>query len=216
VWADLISLSLGKSIMCDEPVTNWLRQLEGRDEQAALQLWQQYYREVVELARARLAATSRRVVDEEDVAQSVMRCLYEGAAMGQYTEVVNRQQLWQLLATITIRKVIDKQRLLNQQKRGSGMVRGDSALRRHADDDCGSGFDRLSGDHPTPEVLAIAVEEYQRLMGRLDDDCLREIAQYRLDGYKNEEIGERLGLTSRSIERKLQRIRQIWAEESPQ
>jgi DNA-directed RNA polymerase specialized sigma24 family protein len=199
----------------NEHVTSWLRQLESRDEQAALQLWRRYYHEVVELARARLGAASRRVVDEEDVAQSVMRCLYEGAAIGQYIDVVNRRQLWQLLATITIRKVIDKQRLLNQQKRGSGMVRGDSALQRQAEDNCGSGFDRLSGDNPTPEVLAMAVEEYQRLMGRLDDDRLREIAQDKLDGYQNEEIAERLGLTCRSIERKLQRIRQVWAEEFP-
>jgi RNA polymerase sigma factor (sigma-70 family) len=205
-----------KIVSADEPVTNWLRQLESRDQQAALRLWRRYYREVVELAGARLGAKSRRVVDEEDVAQSVMRCLYEGAAVGQYTDVVNRQQLWQLLATITIRKVIDKQRLLSQQKRGSGKVRGDSALQPDADDDCESGFDRLCGESPTPEVLAIAAEEFQRLMDRLDDDRLREIAQDKLDGYKNEEIAERLRLTCRSIERKLQRIRQVWAEEIPQ
>lgn len=197
----------------DESVTNWLRQLEARDQQAALQLWRRYYREVVDLAGARLAAKSRRVVDEEDVAQSVMRCLYEGAAIGQYKDVVNRQQLWQLLATITIRKVIDKQRLLNQQKRGSGTVRGDSAVQRSAAEGGGVGFDRLSGDHPPSEVLAIAAEEFRRLMGLLDDDRLREIAQYRLEGYKNEEIGERLGLTCRSVERKLQRIRKLWADE---
>jgi RNA polymerase sigma factor (sigma-70 family) len=200
----------------DESVTNWLRQLEVGDQEAAGQLWQRYHRELLTLARARLGPKSRRVVDEEDVAQSVMRCLYEGAASGQYTDVVNRQQLWQLLATITIRKVVDKQRMLNQQKRGSGMVRGDSALQRNADIDGGAGFDRLSGDCPTPEILAIALEEYQRLMSLLDDDRQREIAQYRLDGYKNEEIAEQLGLTCRSIERKLQRIRQIWAKEVPE
>ena len=34
---------------------------------------------------------------EEDIAQSVLRCLYEGAARGQFATVVNRQELGQLL-----------------------------------------------------------------------------------------------------------------------
>ena len=77
----------------------------------------------------------------------------------------------------------------------------------------GAGFDEILGDAATPEVLAIAVEEYQRLMRVLDDDRLRTIAQCKLEGHRNEEIAERLGLTCRSIERKLQRIRQIWEGE---
>jgi DNA-directed RNA polymerase specialized sigma24 family protein len=47
----------------------------------------------------------------------------------------------------------------------------------------------------------------------LDDDRLRQIAQSKLEGYTNEEIGKRLGLACRSIERKLQRIRQVWVGE---
>src|SRR5688500_14994225 len=112
----------------DEAVTRWLRELEGRDQEAARLLWQRCYREHVEQARARHGMTRRRVADEEDVARSVLRCLYEGAARGQFAAVVNRQELWQLLASITIRKEIDQQRLLKKRKRGGGRVRGDSVL----------------------------------------------------------------------------------------
>ncbi len=197
----------------DEPVTHWLRQLESGDEAAARLLWQRYYRELVELARARFGTTPRRVADEEDVALSVLRCLYEGAARGQFAELVNRHDLWQLLAAITGRKVIDQQRLLNRQKRGGGRVRGDSALHGYDDGRSSAGFDQFRGDAATPEVLAIAAEEFQRLMVLLADDRLRQIAQCKLEGYRNEEIGERLGLACRSIERKLQRIRQVWEGE---
>ena len=200
----------------DEPVTCWLRQLEVGDEDAARLLWQRYYRELVELARARFGTTPRRVADEEDVALSVLRCLYEGAARGQFAELVNRGELWQLLAAITGRKVIDQQRRLNQQKRGGGRVRGDSVVHGNDDDRSSVGFDQFGGDAATPEVLAIAAEEFQRLMLLLDDDRLRQIAQCKLEGYTNEEIGQRLGLACRSIERKLQRIRQIWATELEQ
>ena len=73
----------------DEAVTRWLRQLEARDQDAARLLWQRYYRELVELARARLGQTPRRTADEEDIALSVLRCLYDGAAKGQFAAVVN-------------------------------------------------------------------------------------------------------------------------------
>ncbi|MFO0897434.1 MAG: ECF-type sigma factor [Pirellulales bacterium] len=197
----------------DEPVTYWLRQLEAGDENAARSLWQRYYRELVKLARARFGTMPRRVADEEDVALSVLRCLYEGAARGQFAELDNRHDLWQLLATITGRKVIDQQRLLCKQKRGGGQVRGDSVLSGSNDEHLGVGFDQFRGDAPTPEVLAITAEEYRRLMHLLADDRLRQIAECKLEGYANEQIGERLSLACRSIERKLQRIRQIWRDE---
>jgi DNA-directed RNA polymerase specialized sigma24 family protein len=203
-------------VSADESVTLWLRRLEGRDQDAARLLWQRYYRELVELARARLGQTPRRTADEEDIALSVLRCLYDGAAKGQFAAVVNRHELWQLLATITIRKVIDHQRLLKKKKRGGGKVRGDSIFKASDGDGWaagGAGFDEILGDAATPQVLAIALEEYQRLMRVLDDDRLRTIAQCKLEGHRNEEIAERLGLACRSIERKLQRIRQIWEAE---
>ena len=109
--------------------------------------------------------------------------------------------------------MIDQQRLLKKRKRGGGRVRGDSVLDAGDGDGWGAGFDEILGDAATPEVLAIAVEEYQRLMRALDDDRLRTIAQCKLEGHLNEEIADRLGLACRSIERKLQRIRQIWEGE---
>jgi RNA polymerase sigma factor (sigma-70 family) len=200
----------------DDRVTRWLRRLEAGDEDAARHLWERYYRELVELARARLGTTPRRTSDEEDVALSVLKCLCEGAVHGQFTTLANRHELWQLLATITGRKVIAHQRYLNKQKRGGGRVRGDSVL--HADNGDGSnaGFDQLRGDDLTPEELTITTEEYRRLMTLLDDDRLRQIAQCKLEGYTNAEIGKRLGLTCRSIERKLRRIRQVWEGELAQ
>ena len=197
----------------DEGVTRWLRELEAGDQDAARLLWRRYYRELVELARARLGQTPRRIADEEDIALSVLRDLCEGAARGQFAAVVNRRELWQLLATITVRKVINQQRLLKKQKRGGGRVRGDSVLKVNDGDGWGAGFDEILGDAATPEVLAIAVEEYQRLMRALDDDRLRTIAQRKLEGHRNEDIADALGLACRSIERKLQRIRQLWESE---
>ena len=61
-------------------------------------------------------------------------------------------------------------------------------------------------------MLTIIEEEGQRLLGALEDPKLRQVALWKLESYTNDEIAEKLQLTTRSVERKLQRIREIWSE----
>ncbi len=44
----------------------------------------------------------------------------------------------------------------------------------------------------------------------LNDPGLRQIAFWKLEGYTNEEIAEKLECTLRTVERKLERIRAYW------
>ncbi len=44
----------------------------------------------------------------------------------------------------------------------------------------------------------------------LDDPELRQIALWRLEGYTNREISDRLDCTERSVERRMERIRSEW------
>ncbi len=55
-------------------------------------------------------------------------------------------------------------------------------------------------------------EEYQRLLRMLRNDSMRQIAVWRMEGESNEEIAQRLGTTVRSVERKLNRIREKWSQ----
>jgi DNA-directed RNA polymerase specialized sigma24 family protein len=197
----------------ERSVTRWLRELEAGSEEAANQLWHRYFWRLVALARKRLGSHECRVADEEDVALSVFRCLYDGAARGQFAAAANRDELWRLLVTMTGHKVVDYARHANQQKRGGGRVRGGSAL--ECGDD-GVAWDPIDARQPSPELLAILAEEHERLMHLLGEDCLRQIALWRLEGYKNEEIAARLGVTCRSVERKVQRIRRTWSRELSQ
>ena len=54
------------------------------------------------------------------------------------------------------------------------------------------------------------VDNLRRLLDVLDDDALRHIAQLKFEGYTNEEIAGTLGCVLRTVERKLERIREIW------
>ena len=114
---------------------------------------------------------------------------------------------------ITANRVIDQKRFDTQQKRGGGQVRGDSALLDHASGLKPVGFDQLTSAAPTPEFLTILADEHQRLMRLLDNDTLSQIALCKMEGFRNEEIAEQLGVTCRSVERKLRRIREAWAVE---
>ena len=187
-------------------VTRWIAALKEGDDQAASALWQRYFDRLVGLARRKLGATPRRAADEEDVALSVFRCLCDGAARGRFPVLTDRDDLWRLLTTLTIHKAIDQKRRAAGKKRGGGQVRGESVF----GGDEGAGLDNFVAEEPTPELLATLAEEHSRLMRTLDDDTLRQVALAKMEGYTNEEIAGKLGVTCRSVERKLNRIRTQW------
>ncbi len=196
-------------------VTAWVAQLKAGDAEAARQLWERYFARIVRLAQRRLKGASRRVADEEDVALSAFHSLCRGAANGHFTELSDRDDLWRLLAAIVHRKAVDHVRRNVSKKRGGGDVRGESIFGELSSDSSHefAGFDAWVGDDPTPELLTAMDEEYQRLLGSLRNDTLRQIAMWRMEGESNEEIAQRLGTTVRSVERKLNRIREKWSQE---
>ena len=197
--------------MTDGSVTRWIQDLKTGDEEAARQLWQRYFQQLVRLAQTRLGGSPSRIADEEDVALSVFRCLCDGAERGQFADLTDRNELWRLLVTITAHKVVDQRRYDHQQKRGGGEVRGESAL--DAVDGSARGLDAIIGQTPTPDFLVSLAEQHQRLLALLKDEILQRTALGKMEGKTNSEIAERIGITRRSVERKLQQIRLIWAEE---
>jgi hypothetical protein len=75
------------------------------DRDAAQKLWERYFERLVRLARAKLPAGRRKLgEDESDVAVYAMDCFLRAAEQGRYPYLHNRDNLWALLATITMRK----------------------------------------------------------------------------------------------------------------
>lgn len=196
--------------MGDDEVTAWIRQLAKGDEQAVQEIWNQYYDRLVRLARRKLLDGNRRVADEEDVALSAFNSFCENAAAGRYPLLRDQSDLWRLLVTITARRAARQQRLAGRKKRGGGNVRGESVFLGQRDEADKAGIGQVLGDSPTPEMAALAAEECERLLGLLSDDSLRQVAQLKLEGFTNEEIAEKLQCAPRTIERKLNKIREDW------
>jgi DNA-directed RNA polymerase specialized sigma24 family protein len=53
----------------------------------------------------------------------------------------------------------------------------------------------------------------REMLEKLNDDLLRRLAIGKLEGYQNNELADRLGISQRAVERKLNLIRQKWEGE---
>jgi DNA-directed RNA polymerase specialized sigma24 family protein len=197
----------------DDSVSRWLEGLRvGRDADIR-RLWDRYFQQLVRLAGTRLPGHARREFDEEDVALSAFKSFCGRVGEGQFPHLADRDDLWRLLVTITARKVIDSVRHQTRQKRGGGLVVGESALM--GGDALDEGMAQFLSREPTPEVAVQFREDYERLLDKLGDATLRSIALLKLEGHTSEEIAAELGTSKRTIDRKLQLIRMIWQEEAP-
>lgn len=193
--------------MDSQSVTRWIDQLSDGNAQAAEQLWQHISARVREFARQKLDPYTRRRYDENDAANSAFYSLCRGLADGSIS-AENRDALWGLLAVITSRKISAQQRLLKRQKRGGGGLRGDSGFAELGD----AGINEIEGGQRTPDVLAEISESCAQLLNALPDEMMKRIVLLKFEGAKNGEVARELNCTRRTIERKLERIRRIWAE----
>jgi DNA-directed RNA polymerase specialized sigma24 family protein len=190
-------------------VTRWIAAMKGGDLAAAQGLWERYFARMVDLARTRLRASRGR-----DAALSAFDSMCAGLARGQYPQLADREDLWRLLVVITTRKVMAQARRQLREKRGGGSVRTAADLANPGPDDEDDILARAIGSEPTPEFAATVAEEYRRLLERLDDDVLRQVAVLRMEGHTSDEIAERLGCARRTVARQLALIRRILASNS--
>ena len=72
---------------------------------------------------------------------------------------------------------------------------------------------QVIGEEPTPEMALIVEESLERLLAHLGVGQLREIAVAKLEGYSNAEIAERYQCSERTIERRLNLIREKCQQE---
>ena len=189
-------------------VTGLIRKVRQGDDTAAQELWNRYSEQIVEVARRSLKDSSRRVQDEEDVAVIAFRSLLAGITAGRFPELDHRDQLWRLLMVITTRKAAAAIEKDHRQKRGGGDVRGDSALSQGSS--ILGGFDRLTSGQPAPDIAAIMADQTQQLLASLPDETAQRVAALKIEGFTQQEIADKLSINTRTVERRLKQIRELW------
>jgi RNA polymerase sigma factor (sigma-70 family) len=178
-----------------ESVTRWINQIKEGDRAGVQKLLERYFHRVIGLARKTLLARPGLAAYEEDVALSAFKSLCLGAEAGQFSQLLDRDDLWRLLVVITTRKAIDYLRKIKPQV-----------------NDEEPDMEQFLSTEPTPELIVELAEEYQHLLDSLPESELRAIALWKLEGYTDGEIATRLGCVRRTVERKLNRIRGLWKE----
>src|SRR4051794_10940410 len=107
----------------DGSISHHLRSLKDGDREAVQPIWEAYYTRLVALARAQLQGLRRKAVaDEEDVALSAFDSFCRRAQMGVFPRLVDRDDLWQVLLVLTVRKARSLARRERRHKRGAGRV----------------------------------------------------------------------------------------------
>ena len=199
-----------------EELTQWLTELANGDEQATQQLWEMYFEKLVRLAKRKMDGLSLRAADEEDIALSAMNSFCRGMAAHKFDEIAGADELWKLLVTITARKTCAQRRQHFAQKRGGGRVRGESIFQtcgNNSFEDAGIG--EVLGHEPTPELAIGLAENCKEMIDSLEDEIQQKIVLLALEGYRTPEIAEKLGCVRRTVERKLQLVREKWVEKIP-
>src|SRR5689334_5744119 len=101
-------------------VTQLVADLRSKDpsvrNRAAQQIWERYFRDLLELARNHLDRRIRRREDEEDVLLSMYKSFCLRQQRGEY-DLANRDALWKLLVTITLNKTRDMAKYHRRKKR---------------------------------------------------------------------------------------------------
>jgi DNA-directed RNA polymerase specialized sigma24 family protein len=166
------------------------------------QAWEKFFRHLYPKV---VAAVCRRVGPRhgEEAAQKAFEIAMEKAAeKGLPAWVVDRVTLLRYLACVAFRHALN---LLRDEERAVLVT----VLASHAGEgDLADWADASVG----PDDLALARLEAQRLLALLPDG-LRQIVAWRLDGMRNAEIADRMGVVETTVERKFQRVREIWRRE---
>lgn len=180
-------------------ISVWLGRLKAGEDAAATRVVERFFHRAAALARGRMRARGAVVSDEEDVAVSALDSLCRGARAGRFPKLDDRDDLWRVLACITTRKVADVIEREGRLKRG-----GDAQV--HALEDVAE----AEAADPSPEMAALVELECRRLLEALESDELVQIALWKVEGWTNDEIAARLHVAPRTVERKLQLIRDVW------
>lgn len=200
-------------------VTRCIARFKAGEQNAFDKIWEHYFAALVKIARRMLSARAPGgAADEEDIVQNALWSVCQGLPRNQsYSTVDSRETLWPILVAITKYKVTDHFRREGAQKRGPGRVFNElPAAGGGGGDEAGSSSGGLANiladEAPTADDLVAMSEQFTHLLGLLHHEDLRQIAQLHIEGWKNPEIADKLGISLRSVERKLALIRDTWYE----
>jgi RNA polymerase sigma-70 factor (ECF subfamily) len=175
----------------------FLARIQAGDEGAARELLTRYEAEVRLVVRRQLPRLLRSRFDSLDFLQSVWGSFFRRLHLGP-TEFEDSRHLVAFLARAAKNKVIDEYRRAASQKHD--MHREEPIWYENQ-----SPRD-LAADLDTPSEIAQANEAFERLRDLLPE-ARQNILELKAEGLSSREIGEKLGISERTVQRVLEDLR---------
>lgn len=187
-----------------DPITLLDRYRAG-DERAATELYDCYVERLIALARTRLSRKMGRRVGPDDIVQSVFRSFFTKAREGRFV-FAESEDLWRLLSSITVTKVL---RQVQRNRRGKRSIDlEESIMAPNAPIRIPTEF-VLKGPSPTHAVVLL--EELEHIMTGLKP-LYRDVLEMRLRGDTTEEIAKQSSRSERTVRRVLEHIQELLEE----
>jgi RNA polymerase sigma factor (sigma-70 family) len=180
-----------------EDIKAFLARIQAGDEQAARELLTRYEAEVRLVVRRQLPRLLRSRFDSLDFLQSVWGSFFHRVRTGP-ADFEDSRHLVAFLARAAKNKVIDEYRRAASQKQDMHREEPIWTDGRHPRE--------LAADIDTPSELAQAREEFGRLCDLLPADR-RTILELKAEGLSSKDIGERLGISERTVQRVIEDLR---------
>jgi RNA polymerase sigma-70 factor (ECF subfamily) len=181
----------------------FIARIRAGDEEAATELLRRYEAKVRLVVRRQLPRLLRSKFDSLDFLQSVWGSFFHRVRTGP-TDIQDEPNLVAFLAWAARNRVFDEYRRASSQKhdvrREEPLWEGDNAR-------------ELVAPLETPSQVVQAQETLEHLQDLIPDDR-REVLALKAEGYSCREIGERLGLSERTVQRVIESLRDRTRDDS--
>jgi RNA polymerase sigma-70 factor (ECF subfamily) len=178
---------------------NLLARLRQGESQAAAQVHAEFTRRLCALARSRLEAQILAKEDPDDVVQSVYKSFFVRQQAGEFA-ISDRDGLWAVLATITVRKCINRREHYRAARRDVDRERRTEATSAASDDTVRGPADLMAAREPLPEEAAELAETVEQLLAGFEG-LDRQIAVLLLQGEPHAEIARNTARAERTVRR---------------
>jgi RNA polymerase sigma factor (sigma-70 family) len=191
-------------MMSDDAPEGWAERLRRGDPEAAEQVFARYAERLARLASRHLSPRLAARLDGADVVQSALRTFFRRSAQGEF-RIDSSNELWRLLARITLRKAQALARRHQADKRDVRAEMPASAER---------GCPEIPAGEPGPIEQAVLADQVEALLADLPP-LYGELLQCRLQGQAVTDIARELGLSRQSVYRMLNLLQQRFRNLDP-
>lgn len=173
----------------------WLERVTQQRDGYEVEAVQRFADRLIRLAQSRLPTRLQQRVDPEDIVQSVFRSFFTRNTDGCF-EFHEIPDVWKLLSAITFRKVQKSIRYHQRQQRD---IQREVPVSESAP---------ITGDDATASALVVMMDLLDCILERIPTKH-REILQLRMENYSIDEIAERAGVSTRTVNRAIELVRQV-------